>query len=316
LADGAGAVKEGEWPVLDVRCWVIGAGAALLALAQPAATQAQARVAASSPRPAIWLLEDADTKIYLFGTIHILPPGFKWRSAALDRVVARADELVVETRDEPGEDPFSESAMLFFAEDPAPILERVPADKREALRRAIAAGPVPEAAYDLMHTWAAAITLGLAALRGEYGVVDAQDAPGAEDVLEELFRKAGKPIGSVEDPLDILRDLNALPAAVQAQLLVHSVEQLAAPGGELDNSEQAWAAGRAEEMAVGEEQGLPPALYEILIRKRNAAWTQWLERRLARPGIVLFAVGAGHLAGPDSVQNMLAARGLRARRID
>jgi uncharacterized protein YbaP (TraB family) len=31
---------------------------------------------------------------------------------------------------------------------------------------------------------------------------------------------------------------------------------------------------------------------------------------------VLFAVGAGHLAGPDSVQKMLAAQGLTARRVD
>ena len=49
------------------------------------------------PKPAIWRIRDHDTVIYLFGTIHVLPPGFKWRSAALDRVVATAGTLMVES---------------------------------------------------------------------------------------------------------------------------------------------------------------------------------------------------------------------------
>jgi uncharacterized protein YbaP (TraB family) len=291
--------------------------AAALALAQPAPAAAQAPAA---PRPAIWLLEDADTKIYLFGTIHILPPGFKWRSAALDRVVDGADELVVESYDkaggDAGEDMWDEAANLFLAEQPSPILERVPAEKRDALRAAIAAGPVPIEGYDMMQTWAAAITLGLSTLLGEYGVADVKDAPGVEDVLEEAFRKAGKPIGSVENPVAVLGAMNALPAAVQSQLLVETIDTLAKGKQASDEMDAAWAAGEAERMIVGETDDLPPAIYDVLIRKRNAAWTLWLADRLERPGKVLFAVGAGHLAGPDSVQKMLAARGLQARRID
>ena len=289
--------------------------AAVPAFAQPAAAVA-AQEAPAPPRPAIWLLEDADTKIYLFGTIHILPPGFKWRSAAVDRVVENADELVVETYDPPGEDVWDGAVALFFAPQPSPILERVPAGKRDALRAAIEAGPVPIAGYDMMQTWAAAITLGLADLLGEYGVENVDDAPGVEDVLEEVFRKAGKPIGSVEDPVAVLGAMNALPPAVQSQLLVETVEELAKSKAGSDGMDTAWAAGEAEQMEVGEADDLPPAIYDVLIRKRNAAWTQWLAERLERPGSVLFAVGAGHLAGPDSVQKMLAERGLRARRID
>jgi hypothetical protein len=168
----------------------------------------------------------------------------------------------------------------------------------------------------MMQTWAAAITLGLADLLGEYGVENVGDAPGVEDVLEEVFRKAGKPIGSVEDPAAVLGAMNALPPAVQSQLLVETVEELAKSKAGSDGMDAAWAAGEAEQMEVGEADDLPPAIYDVLIRKRNAAWTQWLAERLERPGSVLFAVGAGHLAGPDSVQKMLAARGLRARRID
>lgn len=287
--------------------------AAALAFAQPAVA---AEAPPAPPRPAIWLLEDADTKIYLFGTIHILPPGFKWRSAALDRVVASADELVVESFEGPGEDVWGAAAALFFAETPSPILERVPPGKREALRAAIAAGPIPVESYDMMHTWAVALTLGIAALLGEYGVEDLDEAPGVEDVLEEVFRTAGKPIGSVEDPLAVLGAMNALSPAVQSQLLLEAIDEMAEGKPGSDGSDVAWAAGEADRMVIGESDGLPPAIYDVLIRQRNAAWTEWLEKRLERPGRVLFAVGAGHLAGPDSVQKMLEARGLTARRID
>jgi uncharacterized protein YbaP (TraB family) len=209
-----------------------------------------------------------------------------------------------------------EAADLFFIKEPIPILERVPAEKRDALRAAIAAGPVPMEGYDMMQTWAAALTLGLATLLGEYGVTDVEDAPGVEDVLEEAFRKAGKPIGSVEHPVAALGAMNALTPAVQSQLLVETVEALAKGKQASDEMDAAWAAGDAEKMIVGETDDLPPAVYDVLIRKRNAAWTLWLAQRLERPGTVLFAVGAGHLAGPDSVQKMLAERGLQARRID
>jgi hypothetical protein len=45
------------------------------------------------------------------------------------------------------------------------------------------------------------------------------------------------------------------------------------------------------------------------------AWAQWLARRLEKPGTVMVAVGAGHLAGRDSVQAMLKAKGLKATRV-
>src|SRR6185369_1001930 len=35
-------------------------------------------------RPALWKLADADTTIYLFGTIHALPDGVEWRGRRID----------------------------------------------------------------------------------------------------------------------------------------------------------------------------------------------------------------------------------------
>jgi uncharacterized protein len=272
------------------------------------------------PRPALWLLADEDTKIYMFGTIHVLPPGFRWRSAALDKAVGEAAELVVETYEAPGAETESDGLDGFFARNAPPILERVPKKKRKTLKAAIDASGVPLPVFDKMHSWAAAMTLGIAQMLSEYGVEDPGQAPGVEDVLEETFRSAGKPILSVEDGDAVLASMSALPETVQTGLLL---EAIAPPGPGDENSistlgvgEAEWVAGRAEALDLENEAGFPPALFEVLVRRRNAAWTLWLEERLKKPWTLLFAVGAGHLAGRESVQAMLAKRGLRVKRID
>lgn len=283
-------------------------------------TEAPAPVVQPEPRPALWLLADDDTKIYMLGTIHVLPPGFRWRSAAVDKAVGEASELVVETYEAPGTgtDGGLDAVPGFFADKPVPLLKRVPKNKRAPLKAAIQASGLPLPMLDRMHSWAAAMTLGIAQMLGEYGVEDPAEAPGVEDVLEANFRDAGKPISSVEDGDAVFASLSSLPETVQTQLLLEAIEPLPADqpaepatAGELD-----WVAGNVSAMSLEGEAGFPPALFDVLVRRRNAAWTQWLEARLKQPGTLLFAVGAGHLAGRESVQAMLAQRGLRVKRVD
>ncbi|HYG46934.1 MAG TPA: TraB/GumN family protein [Allosphingosinicella sp.] len=282
--------------------------------------QAPAPAPQAEPRPALWLLADEDTRIYMFGTIHVLPPGFRWRSKALDKAVGESAELVVETYEAPGSESDEEVADGFFADKAVPILQRVPRKKRKALRTAIEASGVPLPVFDRMHSWAAAMTLGISQMLSEYGVEDPGEAPGVEDVLEETFRGAGKPILSVEDGDAVLASMSGLPEKVQTELLLGAIEPVTPGAGDdistLGVGEAEWVAGRSEALDLENEPGFPPALFDVLVRRRNAAWTLWLEERLKKPGTLLFAVGAGHLAGRESVQAMLARRGLRVKRID
>ena len=58
-----------------------------------------------------------------------------------------------------------------------------------------------------------------------------------------------------------------------------------------------------------------PVLMKVLLVDRNKAWAKWIVDRLKQPGTVFVAVGAGHLAGKDSVQTQLSADGVKARRV-
>ena len=302
------------------------AGAALLlagtlALAEAPAPATAARPAA--PRPAIWLLEDADTKIYLFGTTHMFERGLAWRSPRLDAIVREADELVTETGDDGEEMDEAEAAALMFMDKPVPILSRVSETHRPRLRRIVEASGLPFLTWDRLDSWAAAVMImTVAMLEGmseeERAAHDPFDAlmSGAEVELSAEFRRAGKPISGVESSAFQMELLRTLSLPAQRAFLEMTLDDIArAEDPATVGNEAAWVTGNVEEIAR-EMEAMPPVLYEALLTRRNRAWTEWLARRLDKPGTILFAVGAGHLAGRDSVQSMLAARGLSARRID
>jgi uncharacterized protein len=58
-----------------------------------------------------------------------------------------------------------------------------------------------------------------------------------------------------------------------------------------------------------------PETYRMMFSERNARWADWIAARMQTPGTVFVAVGAGHLAGRDSVLVRLAEKGVESRRV-
>ena len=78
-----------------------------------------------------------------------------------------------------------------------------------------------------------------------------------------------------------------------------------------------WKAGDAEGLSklMNDDLTSQPNLYKVLLADRNARWADWIDTRLKTPGTVFIAVGAGHLAGKDSVQVYLTKHHLVAKRV-
>ena len=79
-----------------------------------------------------------------------------------------------------------------------------------------------------------------------------------------------------------------------------------------------WAKGDPAALAatMNAEMTGTPELKRVLLTDRNATWAKWIEQRMAKPGTVFVAVGAGHLAGKDSVQHKLGRYGIRTARVN
>jgi uncharacterized protein YbaP (TraB family) len=266
---------------------------------------------AQEARPALWKLSDADTTIYLFGTIHLLPKGLKWRTPAIERAIAESEALYLET--ELGNDPMAAAqTMMKLGMSPGlpPITERVPEGKRDAFKKMIASAGVPETALNGMETWAAALTLMAVSFR--------QMGFSSEEGVERgLSAGYAKPVKGLETAEQQFGYFDQLSEEAQRALLTGLIENPAEAKQQFDAMLSAWRRGDTKAIArtFDSEKALSPELRTVLMERRNAAWADWLAKRLDEPGTVMVAVGAGHLAGKGSVQELLKAKGLKATRV-
>jgi uncharacterized protein YbaP (TraB family) len=67
---------------------------------------------------------------------------------------------------------------------------------------------------------------------------------------------------------------------------------------------------------LGQLEKASPDTYRMMFTERNGRWADWIRARLQTPGTVFVAVGAGHLAGKDSLLVQLAERGIPSQRVN
>jgi len=287
---------------------------ALVGLLPLAGCAAEAAPAAKAARPAMWKVADADTTLYLFGTIHLLPEGQGWRTPAMDSALAGADELVLEVANIDDMMAGAQAmAKLGMSPGLPPIAERVPEGKRAALRTMIAESGYPEAVFDRLETWAAALPL----LGVTFKRLGLDPSLGVERQIGTPFRAAGKTVTGLETVEQQLGYFDTLSEEAQRALLVSVVEDSDATRAQFKAMLDAWASGNLKGIArtFDDETQMSPELKTALMSKRNAAWADWLAKRMDRPGTAFVAVGAGHLVGEESVQAMLKKKGIKAKRV-
>lgn len=286
-------------------------GFAGLLVAAPAAAKAP-----QSAHPALWEVSDPDTTIYLFGTIHLLPEHLQWRTAKFDQAVESSNQLIVETivdDKDPTKVMSAMASLAFNTPDLPALVDRVPPDKRAALAAAIKNSGYPPRAFDRIETWAAAFIL----LGNQYRDMNLKGDEGVEAVLRNTFISEGKPIGELETNLQQFGFFDKLSEKAQVALLEGAVDNPKAADAEFSGMLKAWSDGDVKDIARTFDRDLAgsPELANALIHQRNANWSKWIEQRMAQPGKIMIAVGAGHLAGKDSVIARLQKDGFRVRRL-
>jgi uncharacterized protein YbaP (TraB family) len=288
--------------------------AALGAIASTACASAPA-AEAKPASPAMWKVADADTTIYLFGTIHLLPKGTEWRSAAFDKAAAGADTLVVETViDESNPASFiGELRKLAMSDGLPPLADRVSPDKRAALEVAVAKLGARMEDFDKVETWAVAFEL----LGLQFRAIGLDPGSGVETTLKQQFANGGKLIDELETNAEQLSYFDGLSEEAQRLFLADVLEDPAAMKAQFGGMLQAWSKGDVPAIAktFNSDLGDSPELKDALLDRRNANWARWVKTRLDRPGTVLVAVGAGHLAGDESVLTLLENQGLKVTRV-
>ena len=243
----------------------------------------------------MWVLSDADTTIYLFGTFHALDERTDWFATPIRAAFDSSDELILET---------------VVPTDPMELLGVLA--RHDLIPTPVVGAPViaetgGSFAATARSTMAASRSAGLTVERG------------ADAVLRRIADSQGKPVDGLESfdfQLGMVKALpgaspSPSPAAVSTAAQQPEIKQM------LLDMRSAWKRGDGSGVAavLGSLEAQSPIAYQRLFVDRNDHWARWIANRMARPGTVFVAVGTGHLIGRDSVQQKLARHGYRTTRI-
>ncbi len=263
-------------------------------------------------KPALWVVKDVDTTIYLFGTVHILKPNLAWFDEAVKSAFDGSDRLVLEMVEPSPAESQALFTKLAIDKTGKTLRSKMTAADLAAYEKAMTEIGLPVESFDPLDPWAAALTMGIIGMTKK-GYIPGS---GAESVLTSAAKATNKPIEGVETMAYQLAIFDTLPQKQQLAFLketTESMEDIDKSFGDLIDS---WAKPDPDKLAQLMNEGMTdPALYTRLLTNRNANWARWISAQMAKPGTTFMAVGAGHLSGATSVPVLLPAYGLKAERV-
>lgn len=301
LARGALGVAGG------LALFVAIAGVPADALAQTAAPAAPAPIQGEGP--ALWVVKDADSILYLFGSVHVLRPTTGWAGPRVEAAFDSASDIWFEISN-----PDDQAAIMPLIQQhglspETPLSSRLTPQENAELDAAAQAMGASAAQLQPMKPWLAALSLSVAPLiKAGY-----DPKSGVELVLKARAEAAGKPIHGFETIDKQIGILAGLPDDVQLVFLRETLKDYENAATKLDEMVEAWARGDVatlDRVTIKEMKEASPALYQAVLVDRNTDWANQIQTLLEGSGTAFIAVGAAHLTGDDSVQAILQKRGV------
>lgn len=289
--------------------------AALLLSGTAFASAAAPAPAAALPDadPAMWVVKDEDTTIYLFGTFHVGDGKVEWFNDEVKTAFDKSREVVLELV--PPADPKTIGPLVEkYAMDKSgkTLTEKLSPAGRAKLAKLLGGMGAPPTALDKFTPMFAMLNLVLV----PYQALGMTAEHGTETKLVSAAKSAGKTLGELEGFEAQLKMLGRIPEKSQLAAFEEMLATFDEAPALIKRMVEYWNSGNAEGFAelMKEMQGSTPEMYKVMMTDRNVNWAEWIDTRLDRPGTVFVGVGTAHLAGADSVQRQLAARGIKSAR--
>ena len=277
------------------------------------ATAPTAKVPAT---PAIWKVKGAHGTVYLFGSVHVMKPEVDWEAGKVKDAFDSSDVLYLEIANL--DDAAAAQPLLFqYGLDPDhPLSKKISKEDVDTLDAAVKAIGMPgETMMEPMRPWLVSMTLSVLPM------VKAGYSPnsGIDMALLSQTKKANKPVKGFETLEQQVHLLADVPEAEQITMLHKDLTELDKSTQQMNDLVAAWEKGDVEKIGSIDNEELAqkyPAVYKRMVVDRNQRWADTLNGVLKDPatGTVFVAVGAAHLAGPDSVIKLLEKDGWKVER--
>lgn len=269
---------------------------------------------AATADPAMWVVKDADTTIYLLGTVHLLKPGTDWRSDKIASALKSSDALWLEIADG-SKGSLSQADLWKYGKDPVhPLSTKLTPEEWQRLREAAKRVGIPLVEFESMRPWFAAMKLsGTPMQQAGY-----ESDQGVDNQLLSDAKSIGKPVKGLETAQEQLSFMAGLPPKIELAMLSQLLAAQPDAAAMIDKISTAWLAGDVDGLgALLQAETMTEAdqlFYRHLLTDRNANWAKQITNLMQSGGTHFIAVGAAHLAGKDSLQSMLQKRGFDVAR--
>jgi uncharacterized protein YbaP (TraB family) len=170
------------------------------------------------------------------------------------------------------------------------------------------------AQLDPLRPWLASLQLALASI-AKAGYVPAN---GGDQILHARAAATGKPIRGFETAPQQIGFIADMSEDAQLAMLRSGLKEFDQADAVLGRMVTAWSTGDVDglDVLIGQEmKAESPEMYAVMLTGRNDNWADQIQTLLAGSGTAFISVGAGHLAGEDSLQAKLAQRGVTATRV-
>lgn len=259
----------------------------------------------------VWEVKGPKATVYLVGSCHVLRASDHPLPAEFDSAYARSGRVIFEAPLDEMEKPLYLQKLLAAAlyKDGSTLKDHVsPAvlDKAQKFCR--------ERDHDceklhIFRPWMFSLMLTMQ----ELAKIGVEQNYGVDHVFHEKAKNGGKSLGALETVDEQISYMTMMDGGMGEQQVSETIDELRDLNARMADLLKAWRIGDEAGIAAFSQRELNsyPQLYQALIVNRNKRWIKDIEKEMEGSVNTMVIVGVAHLAGTDSVVDLLRKRGYK-----
>lgn len=285
---------------------------AILLLISCKGTKAAVNATDTLPDALLWKIEHKDLAqpSYLFGTIHIIPEGDYFYPVGFEDAFRKSEKVIFEIDMDDMSDMGSLMGMMsgLMMQDGMTLKKLYTADEYKDVSGYFEALGMP---MFLLENVKPMFLSMLTEVNMDPAAMDMENIKSYEMELYDMANNDGKKVGGLETMEYQLSLFDSISYQEQADMLLEAVRGTSGEDDQLDETIELYKSQNIEGMVAMVESAVADGSgdYErFLLHNRNRNWIPLMKRKMQN-STVFFAVGAGHLGGPQGVIRLLMKEG-------